>query len=79
MNARSSTGAKLQPRRQYGTSDTLLVGPCKICAMLYGAEFGACMDHGTDTRLEEEIAKTFDHLPGTGQLDDLLETPSDGG
>lgn len=72
-------GAKLQPRGQYETSDTFLVGERKIYVMQNGGALGVWMDRGTDTRLVEDFAKRFDAVLATGELDGLFETPAPDG
>jgi hypothetical protein len=68
--------AKLQPRGEYQSSDTLLIGQNKVNVMLYEGSVAVWLDRGADIRLLEEIAKKFDEMLRTGEMDDLFEPSS---
>jgi hypothetical protein len=71
----SEYGAKIQPRGAHASYDTFQVGPKKIYVMLHKNSLGIWMDIGTDSQFVTEIARTFDRVLATGELDSLFENP----
>jgi hypothetical protein len=75
----SEYGAKILPREPNSPSDSFMIGQDKVNVMLYKDSVGIWKDRGTDSRLVEDIAKRFDRVLATGELDGLFETPAAGG
>jgi hypothetical protein len=67
--------AKLQPRGEVEASDALLIGQNKVNVMLYEGSVAVWLDRGSDIRLLEDIAKKFDEVLRTGELDSLFVLP----
>ena len=75
----SAYGAEIQPRTSpHSTADRFLIGQSEINVALFENSLGMWMDIGTDSQFVEEIARSFDEVLSTGELDGLFETiPAD--
>ncbi|MCP4594342.1 MAG: hypothetical protein GY842_26735 [bacterium] len=71
---KSGYGAEIQPPVPNSPARTFLIDQRKINVMLFEDSLGIWMDLETDNQLVEEIAKNFDGVLATCELDGLFES-----